>query len=312
MAKSLILTLSKNGAIGAGEESTTEWTTKEDLRWFIAVTKKAGTVVMGRKTFETMKSKPLKDRMNYILTRDPSKIEKQENLIPITLEDFYTLNLKDYCVIGGGEIFKEFMNKVEVLYISTHKNVEVDAPKFDIDLSSCVLFDKGESDEVIEEIWIRNPYKSSKIEVTYEDSPFMDEAFEVEKEQSLDKGFPVGVVYVKDGKVVARGANGSTYHDEHGCERKRLGIPTGQGYELCEGCHPKNHGEAKAVKIAKDNHTYENLKGATAYMHGHYWACESCNQKMEEAGIIKLVMSKSWAKEYFKIADLYFLKDDEK
>lgn len=115
------------------------------------------------------------------------------------------------------------------------------------------------------------------------DNPFIQEAKEFAREHSLDKTMPNASIIVKNGKVIGRGANGSTYHDEHGCERVRLNIPTGQGYELCEGCHPKNHGEPKAIADAAKHH--EGTHGAELYLWGHWWCCEPCWNAMLTAGI---------------------------
>jgi len=117
------------------------------------------------------------------------------------------------------------------------------------------------------------------------DNPFMLEAKEVARKESLDKGMPVGIVIVKDGKgVVAQGANGSSHHEKHGCERKRLGCKTGEGYELCEGCHPKNHAEIKALASARAVPGLD-AQGTDVYMWGHWWCCEGCWKAMDAAGI---------------------------
>ena len=115
------------------------------------------------------------------------------------------------------------------------------------------------------------------------ENPFMQAAKEVAREQSLDKTMPTGSVGVLDGKIVGRGANGSHYHETHECERVRLHIPTGQGYELCEGCHPKNHSEPKAIADARKH--VSNLNGAELYLWGHWWCCEPCWKAMLDAGI---------------------------
>ncbi|OGI73072.1 hypothetical protein A3D42_01980 [Candidatus Nomurabacteria bacterium RIFCSPHIGHO2_02_FULL_41_18] len=112
---------------------------------------------------------------------------------------------------------------------------------------------------------------------------YIVEAKEHAKKYSLDKEMPNTSVIVKDGKIIGRGANGSTYHDTHECERVKRNIPTGQGYELCEGCHPKNHGESRAIKNAKD--AGHNPKGADLYMWGHWWCCKPCWEAMISAGI---------------------------
>jgi deoxycytidylate deaminase len=75
----------------------------------------------------------------------------------------------------------------------------------------------------------------------------------------------------------------SDYHELHGCERIRQGIPTGQGYELCEGCHPKNHSEPSAIADAVSRD--EDTRGADLYLWGHWWFCESCWDAMIAAGI---------------------------
>ena len=100
---------------------------------------------------------------------------------------------------------------------------------------------------------------------------------------SLDPAVPTGSAIVKSGKVVAVGANGSNYHQTHTCRRVELGIPTGQGYELCEGCHPKNHSEAKAIAAA--NAAGIATTGADLYLWGHWWCCQPCWDKMIAAGI---------------------------
>ncbi len=112
---------------------------------------------------------------------------------------------------------------------------------------------------------------------------FIQEAKKFAQKNSLDKVMPNSSILVKDGKIIGRGANGSTYHDTHECERVKRGIPTGQGYELCEGCHPKNHGEPKAIKEARDNG--EDANGADIYPWGHWWCCEPCWNEMIKAGV---------------------------
>lgn len=132
---------------------------------------------------------------------------------------------------------------------------------------------------------IKYPYLPEGREILYvsEDNIYMQAAKKYAKENSLDKVMPNGSVLVKDGVVIGRGANGSTYHDTHECERVKRGIPTGQGYELCEGCHPKNHGEPKAIKEAKEKGI--DTADADAYLWGHWWCCEPCWNEMIKAGI---------------------------
>lgn len=132
---------------------------------------------------------------------------------------------------------------------------------------------------------IQYPYipEGTTIEYVPEDNPFMAEAKEYAGAFSLDKTMPNASFVVKDGEIIGRAANGSDYHDKHGCERVKQNIPTGQGYELCEGCHPKNHGESKAIADAHKQHN--DTAGADLYLWGHWWCCEPCWRSMEAAGI---------------------------
>ena len=139
------------------------------------------------------------------------------------------------------------------------------------------------------------PYMPAKGSIHYVslDNPFMQAARTVALEKSLDKTMPNGSVIVRDNTVLGRGANGSTYHDLHGCERVRLHIPTGQGYELCEGCSPKNHSESKAITDAL-KHT-KDLHGAVVYLWGHWWCCEACWNTMLTQGITMVYLLKDSA-----------------
>ncbi len=187
----------------------------------------------------------------------------------------------------------------ELIYVFRDKTEQgIDADLFG---NNCVLFDRAVDGSSIKEIYIRHPFKSGKIEVRYGESVFLDLASEVCESESLDKGHPTATVIVKHDKILGHGANGSDYHAKHGCERKRLNVPTGRGYELCEGCHPKNHSEAKAVGNAVESGRGDELRGATAYLYGHWWCCPSCYEKMEQVGIEKAVLSKEWTGQFLKI-----------
>lgn len=140
------------------------------------------------------------------------------------------------------------------------------------------------------------PYLPPNRTILYvpEDHPMMQAAKDVAQEQSLDSAHPTGAVIVRDNTIIGKGANGSDYHEKYGCERKRLNIPTGEGYDLCDGCHPKNHAEQKAIADAnKNNRTTE---GADLYLHGHWWCCQSCWGKMIEAGIKDVYLSEDTKK----------------
>src|SRR3989338_840288 len=98
------------------------------------------------------------------------------------------------------------------------------------------------------------PYlpKGREIQYVPKDNLFMKLARAYAEAQSFDLAMPSAAVVVDgDGYVVGLGANGSDYHQKYTCRRMELKCKTGQGYDLCEGCHPKNHSEAKAISSVR-------------------------------------------------------------
>lgn len=129
------------------------------------------------------------------------------------------------------------------------------------------------------------PYLPEDRTISYvpEKNPFIQAAKQFARENSLDTTMPTGSVVVKDGVIFGIAANGSEYHQTHECERVKQNIPTGEGYELCEGCHPKNHAESRAVRdvIVKGG----DPKGMDLYLWGHWWCCAPCWKEMMQSGI---------------------------
>jgi deoxycytidylate deaminase len=117
---------------------------------------------------------------------------------------------------------------------------------------------------------------------------YMALAREFARENSLDAVMPGAAVVVRDGIVLGAGANGSDYHSHHECQRIILGCKSGEGYELCEGCHPKNHSEPSAIRdaVTRGNDT----NGADLYLWGHWWCCKSCWDAMTQAGIRRVFL----------------------
>ncbi len=116
-----------------------------------------------------------------------------------------------------------------------------------------------------------------------EKDPFMRVARKIAKVFSLDETMPGGAAVVLEGVVIGAGSNGSNYHKNYPCQRVALGCKTGEGYDLCEGCHPRNHSEPKAINHAKERGWDTN--GADLYLWGHWWCCQWCWNAMLEAGI---------------------------
>ena len=130
---------------------------------------------------------------------------------------------------------------------------------------------------------------------------FMIEARKSSEVLSTDRGHPTGAVVAKDGAIIGRGANHSLFHKQVGCVRKGLrsffSVPSGKGYWTCYGCSPKFHAEQQALRDAKKNG--HDAKGADLYLWGHWWCCESCWEKMIDAGITRVFLEEK-AKERVK------------
>jgi dihydrofolate reductase len=113
-----IAAVARNDAIGKGGKLP--WHYSSDMKFFKETTT-GHAVVMGRKTWLTL-GKPLKNRLNIVLSRD-SSIEPVESLLVLTdVESVLSLNQSlttDLFVIGGAQIYSEFLPHIEK-WIITH------------------------------------------------------------------------------------------------------------------------------------------------------------------------------------------------
>lgn len=113
-----IAAVDRKGAIGKGGKLP--WHYSADMKFFRETTT-GHAVVMGRKTWLTI-GKPLKNRLNIVLSRD-SNIEPQESLLVLSDVDsvisFSEKLSADLFVIGGGQIYEAFLPHIEK-WIITH------------------------------------------------------------------------------------------------------------------------------------------------------------------------------------------------
>src|SRR5512146_2084016 len=106
---------------GIAKHGFLPWYIPEDEKFFTEQTKThGGHVLTGGVTFRnTYKSRPLKDRYNYILTRDTKPIKGAEvvNDLAKFLKEFEG---KDLWIAGGAEVFEEVMRagKADELYLT--------------------------------------------------------------------------------------------------------------------------------------------------------------------------------------------------
>lgn len=95
-------------------------------------------IIMGRKTFESLPGM-LPNREHWVITRDPSFNKARSfNSIDDVLEAIDP-NV-DYYIIGGGEIYKQFMPYADCLYITEVDDFKVGDVRFpSIDLTKWSL-----------------------------------------------------------------------------------------------------------------------------------------------------------------------------
>ena len=135
-----IAAISSNRCIGKDNELP--WHISADLQHFKKMTTAnsdsdvKGIVIMGRKTFESMGSKPLPKRVSFIITSqldyaEQKGLENKENAYVVhNLDDALTqaaslahgAHLETIWVIGGEQVFKEaimYTDRIELTHVDT-------------------------------------------------------------------------------------------------------------------------------------------------------------------------------------------------
>lgn len=121
MIISLIAAIGKNNELGKGNDLL--WKLPTDQKFFRDTTK-GHTVIMGRKTLESMPG-VLPYRRNIVITRDMNYAMKEVE-VAHSLEEALSLlpnNNEETFIIGGAEIYKQSMDLADRLYI-THIEAE--------------------------------------------------------------------------------------------------------------------------------------------------------------------------------------------
>lgn len=120
----MIVAVSDNNVIGVDSDVPSKsipWNLPPDMKFFREKTM-GKAVVMGRKTWETL-NKPLKNRLNLVLTRDKSY--QATGALVVDINAVKALKDVPVVIIGGAEIYKEFMNVVDTIWLTrVHIQVE--------------------------------------------------------------------------------------------------------------------------------------------------------------------------------------------
>jgi dihydrofolate reductase len=140
---SIIVAVSEDWGIGKDNELL--WHISEDLRRFKRLTS-GNTVIMGKKTWESLPRRPLSGRKNIVLTDDPN--ESVENSVTAySIDDAMRKCTaeEEVFIIGGGSIYRQFLPIADRLYITrVHKKAPADIYFPEIDLNIWEITEKEE------------------------------------------------------------------------------------------------------------------------------------------------------------------------
>lgn len=112
---SIIVAIAQNGTIG--DKNSLLWHIKEDMRFF-RITTSGHAVIMGRKTFESLGSKPLPKRKNIVITR--SDLTFEGALTAHSLDEAIAMAEGDEetFIIGGAQIYRAALAVADRMYIT--------------------------------------------------------------------------------------------------------------------------------------------------------------------------------------------------
>ncbi|QYR19025.1 dihydrofolate reductase [Paenibacillus sp. sptzw28] len=128
MTITMIAAMAHNRAIGV--DNRMPWRLPAELAHFQRSTL-GKTVLMGRKTFESL-GKPLKNRLNVVLTRSSSCVPEGcevVNSVQEALERYAASSDTELVVIGGAEVYKQFLPYADKLLL-TEVEAEIDGDAF--------------------------------------------------------------------------------------------------------------------------------------------------------------------------------------
>ncbi len=122
---SIIVAIADNNAIGNNNELL--WHIPDDLKRFKKLTS-GHQVLMGKRTWESLPIRPLPNRENIVLTDIPGEIIEGCTMA-YSIEDAFSKmkDNKECFIMGGGMVYRQFLDKADKLYIThVHKSFEAD------------------------------------------------------------------------------------------------------------------------------------------------------------------------------------------
>ena len=148
----MIVAVAKDNVIGA--DNDIPWYCPADLQHFKRTTMGAP-VVMGRKTYESLKIQPLPGRRNIIISRNPDYQAAGCDIfssIEAAMEQLAAVD--KVFIIGGAELYKQMLPKAQELYV-TQVDVAVTGDRYFPEISGQEWQLQSESDFDADE---KNPH----------------------------------------------------------------------------------------------------------------------------------------------------------
>ncbi len=119
MKVTLVASITADGFIAQSkEQSSLDWTSREDTRFFIQKTKEIGVVIMGATTFETIKPQylPFAGRTIVVMSRsktypqfDQKEVRAESGTAAEVLEKLEKQGLAQVVLGGGASVYTQFM-----------------------------------------------------------------------------------------------------------------------------------------------------------------------------------------------------------
>lgn len=153
MGITMIWAMAENGVIG--KDNTIPWRLPKDMAFFKQQTT-GHTIIMGRKTWDSLNGKPLPNRKNVVLTRQNQTFSGAE-VIHSVEEGVKMAENETLYVIGGAAVYSAFMPYADRLIVTCIKETfEGDTFMDKIDENQWKLVQEipGEKDD-------KNPYDYS-------------------------------------------------------------------------------------------------------------------------------------------------------
>jgi len=156
MSIHLIWAQDKDG--GIGKDGQLPWHISEDLKNFKSLTLNT-TVIMGRKTWDSLPIKPLPNRKNIILSKTTTTTETTYKSFEECLDKINNQNLDKIFIIGGRSIYQLFFKYATYLHITNIQLIDTSINEFfPIDMNKIqsdfkLKFEKKLSDNATYTLW---------------------------------------------------------------------------------------------------------------------------------------------------------------